>query len=410
MSGGVGSSTITQVVTTAEAQQGGLGTQNRSLSEKGAKRTADALAAHAVLLLHPPHESAPSETAGGQNKQAPKTTSAAEQVDAQELAQAVAQKGRNELLKNTDAARRMRKVYSIVVTPDRNFLALDLAKQKTALLINSKSAVDTAPGIKPQVRAQRKYLLMEIIEAEERVDNPRLANLAASQKKLLLTGPYGDYIQATLDAYENGTVKALKAPDLKQYVHMYQVGANVVGGPQERLKELRRHFGDKNLHFPIQRKIADCQRTIEREKSGSPRRALADRHHLILNEIEELKVLDTVLGMVNKFLSGYCAKAGYSRDSLPSVAELTECALKMCSSAEHLVGVNNTVRLIGSVSAARVDPKNNFMTTFTNQVMRSDVLKNLFKSSMYYRQAMDGLIKHVRANGVAAAGARYATA
>jgi hypothetical protein len=393
---------IVQEVTTHEALQSG-GNAKRELTPLEQKKINAFIQAHAQTQQTQP--TAPTQI----DKNVNAALNGKPQVSAEEQAAAVALKGATR-----DAQKRpsdkYRKIYQVLFTADTNFLAKDIDSLRHAVNTKGKCLVDLATNLNPQEKALRKYVLVQIALAQDDLSTTE-TKVLTDYKKLILSIPeHNHFISNSLHTFSIAKQTNLGKATLKEFIRGYQTQEIQ---PQETspeilalLRAIKKNTTQEDLSKSMQKMRESFIALLSREKSQNPTKVTSPRHHLILSRINQITILIKAEKIHARFLE-CCEKAKLQK--LPSLNSLLEVGLQAVASNEPISAVNAITRAAAAVTAENKPAKNIFITLYNRFVLKSDLMKDVFKTNKYRRQFIDGLDQNIKAGGILAIGADNAT-
>lgn len=323
------------------------------------------------------------------------------QVDAYEQALAVAARGGiRDAQKSKDKSPHVA-LYRARFTPDPNFLRKDLKIFKATLATRAKSLVDLATHLKPEEQALRRYLLLKMLEPDASLT--KLERATASKLLNRCMTEHGDYINSAVAAFEVGSALKLDRSSLNEYIkafHLVESKSSELIQPDNMLvlfRHLRRGTTEENLPNSLKSFKNELIDNLSREKTQKPNRASVIRQHLIISQIQQIRVIQKFLIVHQRFV-GCCKKLNF--DNLPNPLDLMEMGLRAMASGEIIGGISDLVRCASTVTARQRPAKNIFMTNYALGVLKNPEFSQLYRTRAHQLQVAEGIGKQMVAGAV----------
>lgn len=400
-------------VTAQEALSSGALAGKRALDTRETKLVSDFIRAHRKSSQA---ASTAKQLAAKSTPQAQKTqASAATQVDARELAAAVALRGNTQAEEDVTRRKNISKhkaVYRTYFSSDERFLARDIESFLQTLSTGGKNLCDLSRSLSVQDVALRKYLLLTMIEEEQPLGVIEARNLSRLKSSLIQS--HGKYIAETLASFDltqlavNSGVLTNRI-GIREYAKAFQVlGDNQpdLANPNSLLalfRVLKKSVDEQGLYKNIKILRAKLKDTLSRESTQYPSRATAYRQHLIVSQLNQLRTLGNLL----KLHSAYKKTCTSMKiDNLPPTPDLVDLCIRIVS-GDVAAGVSELVRIMAGVHTRLNTVRNAISSSYINAVLKHPVLASLYRNPAQQLQMVDQLNKNLVPGAVLSARMSY---
>lgn len=321
------------------------------------------------------------------------------QVSAEEQASAVALMGgarqpvRRSNSKNID-------VYQALFTKDEDYLEMDLKYFQNSFSNKQPSLVDSMTNWAEPQKALRKFLLTAITLENKGADPTLIKDVQKTQSKLLVE--HGEYIRGSIAAVEVGQKLNLTRLTLKDFVRVYNIlDASPSDGKTAELmhlfKMIRKSIEAGHGTAEMVNMCNNLYAVLKRERSQNPSKATSTRQYLILSRIKQLQTLTVIQSLHTTFLKT-CQKANLY--GLPKLAELMHTCLQITAAGDTIIGVNSLMKIAGAVGTQKPGAQNMFIPYYSNAVLQSEPMGNLYKTDFHRKQVGDHIIKSMQSSGL----------
>lgn len=403
-----------QTVNTQELHAAGGVVTVRKLDERQQKKVAEFYSSHLHGRLQSNQAAATSAVKSSSTERVAQSnlrqTSAIHQIDAKELADAVALRG-GAGAGSDRRAQKHRQMYRVLISADERFMARDLESMLHHVKTQSKSLVDLSTSTNLDSKAFRKYLLLSMIESEsERLDAYEKGFLSGQKKKILQF--HGDYIAKQVASFEvsKAAVKsglAVTQISLREYIKAFSLrdrNENEPINPESLLVLYRAISKSSGSKSAVSKDIFQCIRelasklvdNLARENTQNPSRASAFRQHIVLSQINQLRTLSKLVALHASYVK---ACQDLPLKNVPSFTDLTDLTLRIFM-GDVAAGVGELVRVLGAVTGDFHAARNAAAVNYINRILKDARLAFLFKNSAQQLQMTDQLMRHLVSGGL----------
>lgn len=383
---------IRQDISTQEVWVGA--SSNTGLSKESAKK------AEAFVRAHRQARQQAGEPPIGANQQRSNATT---QVDAREQAEAVARKGRTDIVDDLPGISKSRSLYKKLISTDERYLRRDLDSLVNALRTQSKSLVDSAGNLTPDQKVIRKYLLCDIGLSEPGLDSGTRALLRQLKSQLMTL--HEDLIKRGLMYVNEASELGFRRVQLRELVKAFRSLETNSEGTFASLMELfrmvRGYSDAKTFIAELGRLRATLDVVIDKEKTLGSRSSNNLRISHLETRAHQIGLLIRLRKLHERFLE-VCTRAQFT--SLPSASDLIMGCLNLVSSGQPMEATNQVVKMAAGVKGAGTHSRNTFITNYGLLVLNHDMVLELFRNGLHKQQVVDVLLRNVRSAGILSAG------